>query len=432
MKTYYKYFFLCVLSLQTGLALTSGELAADAAGATRAALAGHSKYQFFLQSYPEDSLFRDPLGSSSTDQYFDARLKFQATGRHLDFNADYQFITIHADTLRLGGTLPGAALPIGSVISDRRRWMNLTYSYGDGNGDNLVFVHRLDRASVGLTTERSVWRFGRQAISWGNGMMFTPVDVFNPFDPAAVDKEYKAGDDMLYGQYLFENGHDLQGVAIVRRDPRSGDVRSDQSSLALKYHGFPGLGEMDLLAAEHYGDRLLGIGGNVSLGGAIWRGDLTWTRTDRDDVFSAVTSLSYSWTWGGKNLSGLVEYYYNGFGQAAGAYTPSELASNPDLLLRLERGELFTLARHYVAGSATLEVTPLFLLSPNLFINLEDPSALAQIVARFDVKQDLMLLCALNFPVGPRGSEYGGIEVPAEDSYLSSGPALYAQLAWYF
>jgi hypothetical protein len=430
MKYFYKSFFMCVLSLQAGLSLNSEEAAADTAGASSTALTGHSKYQFFLQSYPEDSLFRDFLGSSSADHYFDTRLKFRATGRSLDFVADYQFIAIHADSLLLGGALPGSALPVGQVISDRRRWMNLTYSYG--NGDNTVFVHRLDRASVGLTTERSVWRFGRQAISWGNGMMFTPMDVFNPFDPAAVDKEYKAGDDMLYGQYLFKNGNDLQGVAIVRRDPESGDVQSNQSSLALKYHGFLGQSEVDLLAAEHYGDRLLGIGGNISLGGAVWRGDLTWTRTDRDDVFSAVTSLSYSWTWGGKNLSGLVEYYYNGFGQAAGAYTPSDLARNPDLVLRLERAELFTLARHYVAGSATLEVTPLFLLSPNLFINLDDPSALAQIVAQFDVRQDLMFLCALNFPVGPSGSEYGGTEVPAANSFLSSGPALFAQLAWYF
>ncbi len=144
-------------------------------------------------------------------------------------------------------------------------------------------MHRLDRLSVGFTTERSAWRFGRQAISWGNGMVFTPMDVFNPFDPAAVDKEYKTGDDMLYGQYGFDNGNDLQGVAVVRRDPVTGQVEQDQSSLAFKYHGFLGMNEYDLLAAEHYGDRILGLGGNVALGGAVWRGDLTWTRTDRDD-----------------------------------------------------------------------------------------------------------------------------------------------------
>jgi len=42
-------------------------------------------------------------------------------------------------------------------------------------------------------------------LSWGNGLVFSPMDIVNPFDPTAVDTEYKAGDDMLYGQidYFF-------------------------------------------------------------------------------------------------------------------------------------------------------------------------------------------------------------------------------------
>ena len=112
---------------------------------------------------------------------------------------------------------------------------------------------------------------------------------------------------------------------------------------------------------------------NPGLGGAVLRGDLTWTHTGLENVFSAATSLSYSWTWGGKNVSGLLEYYYNGFGQRHSDYSTQSLLHNPDLLRRIERGELFTLARHYVAGSAMIEISPLFLVTPNLFVNLEDP-----------------------------------------------------------
>lgn len=391
---------------------------------------GHAKYQFVHQSWPDDSIFRELLGSSSTDQYLESRLKIDLADGPWDFEADYQFIAIDADSLLLADSLPGSPLPLQSVISDDRRWWNLTYRFGQD--DRNPYVHRLDRLSVGLTTERTAWRFGRQAISWGNGMLFTAMDVFNPFDPAAVDKEYKTGDDMLYGQYLFANGNDLQGVAVVRRNPVSGQVAADESSLAFKYHGFLGMNEIDLLAGQHYGDSLVGLGGNVSMGGAVWRGDLTWTRTDTEDVFSAVTSLSYSWTWGGKNVSGLVEYYFNGFGQAGGDYSGTGLAANDDLLKRLERGELFSLGRHYLALSSTIEITPLFLLIPSVFVNVVDPSALAQLVARVDVRQDMLLLCALNLPMGPVGSEYGGIGTPAEDRYFSSGPGLFAQLAWYF
>jgi hypothetical protein len=231
---------------------------------------------------------------------------------------------------------------------------------------------------------------------------------------------------------LFADGSDVQGVAVVRRDPVSGEVQREQSSLAFKYHGFVGPHEYDLLAAEHYDDPLLTAGGSAALGGAVWRGDITWTSTANDDVVSVVTSLAYSWTWGGRNVSGSLEYYRNGFGQADGAYGLAELAQNPDLLARLSRGELFTLGRDYLAAAATIEITPLFLLTPTVLLNLHDPSALAQFVVRYDLGQELLLLGSLNLPVGPAGSEYGGIATPIDGLYLSAGPSLFAQLAWYF
>jgi len=407
------------------------QVAAGPAGPERAGgFAGHLKYRFNYQRFPTDSLYREALGSAALDQYFETRLKFNADQARWDFKADYQFIAIHADTLQLATDWPASTTPVGRVISDDRRWWDLTYR--SDRGQRTALVHRLDRLSVGYTTERSVWRFGRQAVSWGNGVLFTPMDVFNPFDPAAVDKEYKTGDDMLYGQYLFSNGADIQAVAVIRRDLDSGDVTADQSSVAAKYHGFLGSGEIDMLFAEHYGDRIVGLGGNVDLGGAVLRGDLTWTRTDTDEILSTVASLSYAWTWGGHNVSGLLEYYHNGFGQAGSDYSLDALAHNTDLLARLQRGELYTLGRNYLGASATIELTPLLLVVPAAFVNLDDPSALAQLVLQYGLSQNWDLLCALNVPIGPAGSEYGGIATPIEGYYLSTDPGLFAQLAWYF
>lgn len=391
---------------------------------------GHTKYQFIYIDVPGNSIFEPYLGSGAADTNLEARLKFSARKSRWDFKLDYQFIASYSDTLQLARRFPDSAQRPSGIVSDQRRWWNLTYSSG-GDGKTAL-IHRLDRVSIGYTTDHTVLRFGRQAISWGNGMIYTPMDIFNPFDPAAVDKEYKTGDDMLYGQYLFDNGNDLQAVAVIRRDPLTGDVESGQRSTALKYHGFQGQNEYDLLAAEHYGDLVLGAGGVASIGGAIWRGDLTWTRTDNDDVFSVATSLSYSWIWAGRNVSGLIEYYFNGFGQKNSAYSPDDLILNPDLLRRLERGELFTLARNYLAASATVEMNPLLLVTPNLFINLEDPSALAQLVVQYNWQQNLVILGSLNIPVGPDGSEYGGTESFIEDLYFSTGASIFIQLAWYF
>ena len=400
------------------------------AEATVWSFGGHTKYQYIHTRIPEDSVLQSISGDRMVDHNLEVRLKVAARRERWNFSTHLQLLAAHSDTLAGFRDLPLLLFAGADVINDDRRWFNLTHEIHN-QGKNATLL-RLDRLNVGYTGDKAVIRFGRQAISWGNGLLFTPMDILNPFDPAAVDKEYKSGDDMLYGQYLQDNGNDVQAVAVVRRNPISGEVEQGESSLALKYHGFLGRHEYDLLMGEHYGDAVLGLGASTDLGGAVWRGDLVWSNTDSENIFSVVAGVSYSGVTRGHNWTGFLEYYYNGFGQSDGDYSVAGLASNPELLKRLVRGELFNLGRHYLGASVTLEVTPLLNLTPNIFINLTDPSALAQLVLAYDWKQDIQLLAALNFPIGPNGSEYGGIDSAQAGLYVSTGPSLFAQLAWYF
>ena len=124
--------------------------------------------------------------------------------------------------------------------------------------------------------------------------------------------------------------------------------------------------------------------------------------------------------------------FYNGFGQEVGAYDLPSLGTNPDLSNRLARGELFSIGRHYLAGSMTVEMSPLWLLTPTVFLNVEDGSALVQLVTNNDLKENLTFLGSLNVPVGPSGTEYGGIGAGTPDRYLSRDLSVFAQIAWYF
>jgi hypothetical protein len=418
-----------VLIFVTGIACAHAQstFAADA----EYDFGGHSKTRFLAQSFPDTSVFNSLTGSSALDLETDVRLNFEADKGPWSFDLAYQLFAGYGDRIEYTRLLPDTVQQLFNRLpNDNHRLFNLTDVLRDEG--KFAALHRLDRLSVSYTSEKVVIRAGRQAITWGNGLFFSPMDIVNPFDPAAIDTEYKTGDDMLYGQYLRDNGDDIQAAMVFRRNILTSDVESDQHTSAIKYHGIVGEAEYDLLLAESYGNTTLGIGGNHGIGGAVLRGDIVVTDTDSGTTTEVVTNLSYSWMWGSKNVSGVIEYYFNGFGQEDGRYSPAELAQNPELLRRLARGQTFSLGRHYIAGGLSIELTPLWVLTPNLFANIEDGSALLQVVTSNNLGENIEFLGALNVPLGPNGSEYGGIPLGTAGLFLSVDASIFAQLAWYF
>ncbi|PSW06629.1 hypothetical protein [Photobacterium lipolyticum] len=396
---------------------------------------GHIKGQLNYQTYPSDSLINQLGYNETLDINNDTRLGLDSRMGAWKLNVDYQFITLAGDSYEFAQRLPANPLLPAREINDDYRLFDLTHVIT--THDRHALVQRLDRLSLSVHFDNLVLKAGRQAISWGNGLIYAPMDFFNPFSPASIDKEYKSGDDLLYGQYLTEIGDDVQFVWVGRRDVQ-GNVSSNVDSLAVKYHSFGDESEWDFLLAEHFEDDVAGLGFVSNIGSAVWRSDATLTRTTDKNIWSFVSNWSYSWMWEDKNISAIAEYYYNGFGQADGNYSTAALANNPALLNRIERGELYTLGRHYLASSLTIELSPLWLLTPSTFINLSDTSALFQVISQHDIEQDLQLLVAVNLPVGAKGTEFGGVEVSSglpvnnQTNYLATDLGLQAQIAWYF
>jgi hypothetical protein len=260
--------------------------------------------------------------------------------------------------------------------------------------------------------------------------VFQPLDFVNPFSPIAIDKDYKTGDDMLYGQWLVGEKDDLQAILLPRRDPDTHHVESDQSTYAIKFRARLAGVDVDLLAARHFSENLAGVGVVKSIGGAVWRLDASFTNLDNaDSATSLVTNLDYSWTWGGKNVYGYVEYFRSGVGETDRA---NYAAPGTDLSARIARGELFTLARDYAALGLQVEITPLFNLYTNLIANLNDGSIYLQLRGVYDWQQDVQLMAGVNFPSGDRGTEYGGVPVAGSSVFVSTGKSVYLRGAVYF
>ena len=165
------------------------------AGDTTFDLGGRVSPQIAITTYPDNSAFRDIFGSNSVDSAFDARVVFGAQRDRWRFDVDYQLVGIYADRLEFTRELPiELQMLFPHLPTDRARLFDLTHVFTD-SGKTAVY-QRLDRLAVRYASDHVVMRFGRQAITWGNGLIYNVMDIFNPFDPAAVDKEFKTGDDM--------------------------------------------------------------------------------------------------------------------------------------------------------------------------------------------------------------------------------------------
>jgi hypothetical protein len=393
---------------------------------------GHVKFQYTYTDYRSDDINTVFGNNPARDQNLDLRLKAENRTGPWDFAAHYELLAVAGDSMEARRRMAAAGVPLYRTVSglpdDSRQLFDLTRETTDRT--RLVAEQRLDRLYVGYSNARQTLRVGRQAVSWGNGLVFQALDFVNPFSPLAIDKDYKTGEDMLYGQWLVSERNDVETMVVPRRDPATDSVEGNQSSYALKYRSrFSGV-DVDLLAARHFAENLAGLGIVKSVGGAVWRMDLSYTNLeDGGSAISLVTNMDYSWMWGGKNVYGYVEYFLNGVGESERA---NYSVPNAELSERLARGELFTLARDYAALGLQVEFTPLFNLYTNLIANLDDGSKYLQLRGVYDWQQNVQLTTGVNLPSGNRGTEYGGVPVAGTSSFASTGKSVYLKGTYYF
>ena len=388
---------------------------------------GHGKLRGIASALPSDSALNELAPSVPVDVEGELRLNLEASVGAWRIDTAYSLFALYGDRVSYSRELADG---LSLFPDDASRLFDLTHVFE--NSGKRLHLHRLDRLSVGYASDDLVLRVGRQVLSWGNGLFYSALDLVNPFDPAAIDTEYKTGDDMLYAQRLFESGNDLQAAVVVRRDPVTSDVSSSRSSALLKYHAFIGGSEVDVLFGQHYDEPVFGLGLVRSVGGAVLRSDVSITDSGDGWKTRFLVNGSLSWVALGKNMSGSLEYFHSGFGLDEDRKSTTDVAGNEELSEQLRRGDLFNIGRHYVASSVLVEVTPLLSVSPTLFANLSDGSALFQLIGQYSLSDNTSFLGSVNIPIGPAGTEFGGLTVPPTDQSLSGGPGVFLQWAGYF
>lgn len=314
---------------------------------------------------------------SQSPQNLYTRLMLESERSHWAFAAHYQLDLLFSPESQL----------VRHLNYDQQRLFDFTHMIIDENDRRLQ--HRLDRLYVHYRGEQLSFKAGRQAVTWGNAFFFHVMDLLNPFSPIALDKEYKTGDDMLYLEWLFANGSDMQALLAPRRS-LSDKVTRDASSAAVKYHLFLNNIDVDVMFASHESEVVSGLSVGRPVRESMWRADVVLNRNKAGDMsYSLVTNLDYSWVLYEHNMYGYVEYYRD----SDAVHT---------------QGGVPLSGKDYFGAGLQIELHPLVGITPSVMGNLHDHSGLVFISMYYNILQNFTINGSAIIPFGASDSEYNG------------------------
>ncbi len=284
------------------------------------------------------------------------------------------------------------------------------------------FRHEIDRAFVAYDLE---WgersgriTLGRQAIGLGRGVLFGAVDIFSPFSPTEIDREWRRGvdaarldlmlTDTLSMDLLAAFGEDFDHSAVIARlrghSSESGadaelvvGKRGRDAMIAGTFSRAVGEAEMHLEAALFdvpeseaplfYGNHLIG---KLVLGGS--------------HVFDA----------GPGGLWAALEYHYSGFGVRDITDVPARML-DPVFVERLARGDMQMLGQHAVAAQASYELNDAWSMSATWIASPRDGSGVVSPSFTWNVADNATMVISASLPHGAESiaavpqSEYGAL-----------------------
>lgn len=326
----------------------------------------------------------------------------------LSVDAAYeQRVNLSSGSTALGGF---GVLPALTAAPYRIRQLDWSFV----STDSYQWRHEVDRLAAEYKVSSLSVTVGRQAIGWGRGVMFSAVDLFAPFSPLEIDREWRRGIDAARAEVTFNPQLSADAVAAL------GDS-IDSSAFVGRVRGYRGAADFELVGGWRARDLMAGATTSAAVGDAEIHGELAVFRAPaalpaggQFDAHVAIKGLlggSYRIAAGNGVLL-VAEYHYSGFGAAeASAIVP--LLANPSFAARFTRGDTQLLGRHAIALVATYEVSPELVLALRWLQSPIDGSGVATPTATATLSDRLAVLGAIFVPYGsaPTGatlhSEYG-------------------------
>lgn len=385
-------------------------------------LSAHLKFKSTYVEYKADSLATQfgPESGFLNDYNFRPQLKYFFSD--FKFQADLEVNGIGGSSKpAVEGVLFGRPL----LENDDRRIINLSTAEGD---DSFTRTTRFDRLLVAYATPDSSISIGRQSFSYGNGLVFSVQDVFNPFSPIAYDTEFKIGEDMAVIRKELSSTLSATILLLGRRDEQS-SIRATESSFASMLRYSKDSLELNLMAAEHFGNARYGLGGTYQYAGSIFRTDISYYHTDiGKERVDFLCNVDRGFDILGYNIYAFAEYFYSGQGLSSFDSPNPE----PEIVDRLRRGELFTFGRQYSAIGLRADVTERSSLTNAVIFNLIDMSSIYRPFLEYDISDYSRIRFGAAFFFGGEDSEFGGFSLNDLPQRFVPGNQVFLQYSYYF
>jgi len=308
----------------------------------------------------------------------------------------------------------------GSILPDRGeaffRLTQLDWRI-TGRDDSFLWEHEIDRGLVSLHPGWGEVTVGRQAVGLGRGRLFSAVDMFAPFSPTEVDREWRRGVDAARVEYRLSDTLSAEGLGVFGES-------WDESALLGRVRGYLGPVDGEFIFGKRGEDMLAAIITSAALFGAAVHAETALFDVPQkqpggglfgNDKMVGKALLGASYTFDvGNGLTLLAEYHYSGFGVKDAEEAVQILAVDTALQKRFQRGDTQTLGRHNLGFQAGYPVNDAVTVGLLILTSARDGSGIISPSVVWDVRRNVTFLSSAFAPWGTRPtggalqSEYGG------------------------
>ena len=373
------------------------------AGSARAA--DTSDFNGYLKAFGSVTDVRDSdqrLGYADDAYAFDNadRLRLRMEYRPTDevsMGAHYEAYLQWGDSVRIQRRIEAP------IRMERRRFLDLESEILDE--DAIRARHGLDRLWMRWEPDRRAqMTVGRQAVSWGTGLVWSPTDIFSAFAPTEIDREEKLGVDVvrLMLQPYSDVSVDLVAEPLDRDE--HGHATAQDSTYAARIGTHAGEYDLHLCGGSVQSDAVLGGDFSGYLGDAGFRGEALYTwvdESDQRDYFRGLLGADYAFAvpW---NPYVAVEYFHNGLGECnEDDYAARRMESSVQRVF--ERGIAYNIGRDYLAGTLRVQPSALLTMQATTLVNLHDGSVREFATLTWSVTEDFDVMLGVDVGLGGEG-----------------------------